>query len=187
MMEELEMIYEEFKDSCQNRLTHLDVELSKIRAGKATPSMLNNVKVEYYGSMTPIQQVANISTLDARTLTVQPWEKAILNDVAKGILHANIGLNPQSNGEMLIITVPPLTEERRKDLVRRVKAESENAKVAIRTHRKEAIDMVKTLKDDGLSEDLSKGAEEEIQQITNSFSKKIDDMVVQKEESIMTI
>jgi len=187
MMEELEMIYEEFKDSCENRLTHLDVGLSKIRAGKATPSMLSNVMVEYYGSMTPIQQVANISTLDARTLTVQPWEKAILNDVAKGVLHANLGLNPQSNGEMLIISVPPLTEERRRELVKRVKSESEQAKVAVRNHRKEAMDMIKSLKDDGLSEDLTKNAEQEVQEITDSFSKKIDSMVEQKEDSIMTI
>ncbi len=186
-MEELEMIYEEFKDSCENRLTHLDVGLSKIRAGKATPSMLSNVMVEYYGSMTPIQQVANISTLDARTLTVQPWEKAILNDVAKGVLHANLGLNPQSNGEMLIISVPPLTEERRRELVKRVKSESEQAKVAVRNHRKEAMDMIKSLKDDGLSEDLTKNAEQEVQEITDSFSKKIDSMVEQKEDSIMTI
>ncbi len=181
------MIYEEFKDSCENRLTHLDVGLSKIRAGKATPSMLSNVMVEYYGSMTPIQQVANISTLDARTLTVQPWEKAILNDVAKGVLHANLGLNPQSNGEMLIISVPPLTEERRRELVKRVKSESEQAKVAVRNHRKEAMDMIKSLKDDGLSEDLTKNAEQEVQEITDSFSKKIDSMVEQKEDSIMTI
>ena len=187
MMEELEMIYEEFKDSCENRMNHLDTELSKIRAGKATPSMLSNVMVEYYGSMTPIQQVANISTLDARTLTVQPWEKGILNDVAKGVLHANIGLNPQNNGEMLIISVPPLTEERRRDLVKLVKSESEHAKVAVRNHRKEAMDMIKSLKDDGLSEDLTKNAEDEIQDITNSFSKRINVMVEQKEASIMTI
>ena len=187
MHEALDMALEEAKEQMEKALERLAGELKKVRAGKAHPSMLEGVRVDYYGSSTPISQVANVNTTDARTIIVQPWEKAILNDVAKGILHANIGLNPQSNGEMLIITVPPLTEERRKDLVRRVKAESENAKVAVRNHRKEAMDMVKTLKEDGLSEDLTKGAEEEIQQITNSFSKKIDDMVIQKEESIMTI
>ena len=187
MTEELEMIYDELKDSSEKRIEHLDNELSKIRAGKATPSMLSNVMVEYYGSMTPIQQVANISTLDARTLTVQPWEKAILNDVAKGILHANIGLNPQSNGEMLIISVPPLTEERRIELVKRAKSESEHAKVGIRNHRKEAMDMVKVLKDDGLSEDMVKDAEDQIQSIINSFTSRIDKILDQKESSIMTI
>ncbi|NBV68423.1 MAG: ribosome recycling factor [Flavobacteriia bacterium] len=151
MTEELDLVFDEFKSCSQKTLSHLEVELTKVRAGKATPAMLNGVMVEYYGSMTPLQQVANVSTSDARTIIVQPWEKPLLNDIAKGIMNANLGLNPQSNGEQLIISVPPLTEERRRDLVKRAKSECENAKVGIRTHRKDAMDMVKDLKTDGLA------------------------------------
>jgi ribosome recycling factor len=187
MTEELELIYDEFKTSNEKSLNHLESELIKIRAGKATPSMLQGVMVEYYGSMTPIQQVANVNTMDARTIVVQPWEKNMLNDIAKGIMNANLGLNPQNNGEQLLIAVPPLTEERRRDLVKRAKAESENAKVGIRNHRKDALDMIKDLKKDGLSEDMEKVAEEEIQKITNSFIKKVDDLLEIKEKDIMTV
>ncbi|MBM3185684.1 MAG: ribosome recycling factor [Bacteroidota bacterium] len=187
MTEELELIYDEFKTSNEKSLNHLEGELIKIRAGKASPSMLQGVMVEYYGSMTPIQQVANVNTMDARTIVVQPWEKNMLNDIAKGIMNANLGLNPQNNGEQLLIAVPPLTEERRRDLVKRAKAESENAKVGIRNHRKDALDMIKDLKKDGLSEDMEKVAEEEIQKITNSFIKKVDDLLEIKEKDIMTV
>jgi ribosome recycling factor len=187
MTEELELIYDEFKTSNEKSLNHLESELIKIRAGKASPSMLQGVMVEYYGSMTPIQQVANVNTMDARTIVVQPWEKNMLNDIAKGIMNANLGLNPQNNGEQLLIAVPPLTEERRRDLVKRAKAESENAKVGIRNHRKDALDMIKDLKKDGLSEDMEKVAEEEIQKITNSFIKKVDDLLEIKEKDIMTV
>ena len=143
MTEELDIIFDEFKSSNEKTLTHLEVELSKVRAGKASPSMLNGVLVEYYGSMTPLQQVANVNTVDARTIVVQPWEKPLINDIAKGILNANLGLNPQSNGEQLIISVPPLTEERRRDLVKRAKSECEHATVGVRNHRKDAMDMIK--------------------------------------------
>lgn len=187
MTEELNMVYDEFKASNNKSISHLEAELLKIRAGKATPSMLHSVMVDYYGSPTPIQQVANIGVMDARTLTVQPWEKPMLAQVAKGIINANLGFAPQDNGEMLIITIPPLTEERRRDLVKRAKAEAENAKVSIRSHRKDAIDMVKSLKEDGLSEDLQKDAENEIQNITNSFTNKIDTLLEAKEKDMMTI
>jgi len=187
MVEELELIYDEFKDANNKSLNHLESELIKIRAGKASPAMLQGVMVEYYGAMTPIQQVANVNTMDARTIVVQPWEKQLLNDIAKGILNANLGLNPQNNGEQLLIAVPPLTEERRRDLVKRAKAEAENAKVGIRNHRKDAIDMIKDLKKEGLSEDLEKDAEEEVQKITNSFIKKVDDLLELKEKDIMTV
>lgn len=187
MTEELDMIFDDFKSSNEKTLVHLEAELSKVRAGKASPGMLNGVMVEYYGSMTPLQQVANVNTMDARTIVVQPWEKPLLNDIAKGILNANLGLNPQSNGEQLIISVPPLTEERRRDLVKRAKSECENAKVGVRNHRKDAMDMIKDLKNDGLSEDLAKGAEEEVQQITNAFIKRIDDVLEIKEKDIMTV
>ena len=187
MTEELTMVYEELNASNQKSIEHFDSELAKIRAGKASPSMLSGVMVEYYEAMTPLQQVANVSVMDARTLIVQPWEKNTLNDLAKGIIDANLGLNPQNNGEQLIITVPPLTEERRRDLVKKAKAESENAKIGIRNNRKDALDMVKELKNEGLSEDHFKNAEIEIQNITNSFSAKIDELLVLKEKDIMTI
>jgi ribosome recycling factor len=187
MIEELDLIYDEFKQSNQKTLVHLENELVKIRAGKATPSMLQGVMIEYYGSMTPIQQVANINTLDARTIVVQPWEKNMLNEIAKGIINSNLGLNPQNNGEQLMIAVPPLTEERRRDLVKKSKGEAEHAKVGIRNHRKDALDMLKDLKKDGLSEDLEKNAEEEIQKITNAYIKKVDDLLEIKEKDIMTV
>ncbi|MEY4286571.1 MAG: hypothetical protein RL511_649 [Bacteroidota bacterium] len=187
MTEELSMIYDEFKESNQKSLIHLENELVKIRAGKASPAMLNSVMIEYYGSMTPLHQVANVNTTDARTIIVQPWEKPLLNDIAKGIINANLGLNPQNNGEQLIITVPPLTEERRRDLVKRAKSEAENAKIGVRNNRKDALDMIKDLKNEGLSEDLVKVGEEEIQKITNSYIKKVDELVELKEKDIMTV
>lgn len=187
MTEELSMIYDEFKESNQKTLNHLENELTKIRAGKASPAMLGGVMVEYYGSMTPLQQVANVNTTDARTIIVQPWEKQLLNDIARGIINSNLGLNPQNNGEQLIISVPPLTEERRRDLVKKAKAEAEQAKVGIRNNRKDALDMIKDLKNDGLSEDAVKVAEEEVQKITNSYIKKVDDLIELKEKDIMTV
>ena len=187
MTEDLIMIYDDFKSSGVKTLDHLDFELTKIRAGKASPSMLQGVMVEYYGTMTPISKVANVGTLDARTITIQAFEKNILNDISRGIINANLGFAPQNNGEMLIINVPPLTEDRRRDLVKRSKSEGENGKVIIRNHRKDAMDMIKDLKIDGLSEDMVKTAETEIQNITNSFIKKIDDLIEVKEKEIMTI
>lgn len=187
MTEELNMVYDEFKDSNSKTISHFEAELLKIRAGRATPAMLQSVMVDYYGSPTPLQQVANISTMDARTLTVQPWEKQIMDAIMKGIINSNLGFAPQSNGESVIISVPPLTEERRRDLVKRAKAEAEHAKVGVRAHRKDALDMLKSLKDEGLSEDMMKGGEIEIQNITNSYSTKIDSILEGKEKEIMTI
>lgn len=187
MTEEIQMGLEDAKEVMQKALEHLASELQKIRAGKATPSMLDSVKVEYYGTPTPLSQVANVGTTDARTITVQPWEKSLLEDIAKGITNANLGLNPQSNGEMLIINVPMLTEERRKDLVKRSKAEGEHAKVSIRNKRKDAMDFVKSLKNDGLSEDIAKRADDEVQKVVDLYSKKVDDLIAAKEIDIMTI
>lgn len=187
MTEELQMIYDDFKSSSAKSLDHLEHELMKVRAGKATPSMLTGVMVDYYGTPTPLQQVGNVATMDARTLTVQAWEKPMLNEIAKGIMNANLGLNPQNNGEQLIIQIPPLTEERRRDLVKKAKAEGEHAKVGVRNNRKDALDLVKSMKNEGLSEDMVKDAETEIQTITNSFIKKIDDLIELKEKDIMTI
>jgi ribosome recycling factor len=187
MTEELTMIYDDFKVSNNKTISHFETELIKIRAGKASPAMLGGVMVDYYGSMTPLQQVANVNTSDARTILVQPWEKAMLNEIARGIINSNLGLNPQNNGEQLIITVPPLTEERRRELVKRAKVEAESAKVGIRNNRKDAIDMIKELKSDGLSEDLAKGAEDEVQKITNGAIKNVDELVEVKEKDIMTV
>jgi ribosome recycling factor len=187
MTEELQLIYDELQESNGKSLVHLDNELIKVRAGKANPSMLNGVLVDYYGAPTPLQQVANVTTMDARTLNVQAWEKNMLNEIAKGIMNANLGLNPQNNGDILIIQIPPLTEDRRKDLVKKAKAEGEHAKVGIRNNRKDALDMVKSLKNDGLSEDMTKDAESQIQKFTDTFIKKIDDTVDAKEKDILTI
>ncbi len=186
-MEEINMILEEAEDGMKKAISHLNSELSKIRAGRANPSMLDTVRVDYYGSPTPLSQVGNISTLDPRTLTVQPWEKSLLDEITKAIINANLGLNPQNNGEVIIISVPVLTEERRKDLVKRARAEGENAKVSLRTQRKDANDMVKSLKDEGLSEDAVKNAELDVQNLTNSYSTKVDELVAVKEEDIMKV
>lgn len=187
MTEELNEIYSELRNSNSKTLTHLENELIKVRAGKATPSMLHGVMVDYYGSPTPLQQVANIGTIDARTISVQPWERAMLNEIAKGIINSNLGLNPQNNGEIILINVPALTEERRKELVKKAKAEGEHAKVGIRNNRKDALDFVKELKNDGLSEDFSKDAETQIQSITDNYVKKVDEQLDVKEKDIMTI
>jgi ribosome recycling factor len=187
MIEDLQLIYDEIKSSNAKAIVHFENELLKVRAGKATPSMLYSVMVDYYGSPTPIQQVANISSMDARTLTVQAWEKNMLNEIAKGIMNANLGLNPQNNGEQLIIQIPPLTEERRRDLVKKAKAESEQAKIGVRNNRKDGIDMIKDLKNEGISEDLAKDADNEVQKITDAYIKKIDELLELKEKDIMTI
>ena len=181
------MILEEAEDGMKKAISHLNSELSKIRAGRANPSMLDTVRVDYYGSPTPLSQIGNISTLDPRTLTVQPWEKSLLDEITRAIINANLGLNPQNNGEVIIISVPVLTEERRKHLVKRARAEGENAKVSLRTQRKDANDMVKSLKDEGLSEDAVKNAELDVQNLTNSYSTKVDELVSVKEEDIMKV
>jgi len=187
MTEEVNMVYDDLKTANQKSLTRLETELQKIRAGKATPSILQSVVVDYYGTMTPLSQAANVNTLDARTLSVQPFEKAMLQEVMRGVVNANLGLAPQDNGEMLIISIPSLTEDRRRELVKKAKAEGENAKVALRNNRKDALDMIKMLKDDGLSEDMMKDAETEVQNITNLGSSSIDSLIDKKEKDIMTI
>ena len=187
MTEEVQMIYDELKSSNTKTLVHLENELQKVRAGKATPSMLQSVMVDYYGSPTPLSQVANINTMDARTISVQPWERSMLNEISKGIVNSNLGFAPQNNGEVILINVPALTEERRKELVKKAKAEGEHAKVGVRNNRKDALDMIKDLKSEGLSEDEVKTSEIEIQNITNAFIKKVDDTMEVKEKDIMTI
>jgi ribosome recycling factor len=187
MTEDIKMIIDMSKESMAKSLEHLNEALSQIRAGKADPRTLNGVMVDYYGTDTPLNQVCSINTPDARTIKIQPWEKTLIEAIEKAILSANLGLNPSNNGESILINVPALTEERRKDLVKQAKQEGEKAKISIRNIRKEAIDQFRALKKDGLSEDLEKDAEIEAQNITDSFTKKVDDLVKQKEVDIMTI
>ena len=187
MNEDIQLILEESKDGMDKAIERLNLELTKIRAGRATPSMLDSVKVDYYGSIMPLSQVGNISTLDSKTLSIQPWEKGMLDEISKGIINSNLGLNPQNNGELIIISVPTLTEERRKELVKRARAEGENAKVRIRSERKDANDMIKELKNEGLSEDMTKSAEDEVQKVTDEYAKKIDALVEAKEVDIMKV
>jgi ribosome recycling factor len=171
----------------QKTIQHLEVELSRIRAGKANPQILDGIMVEYYGSPTPLAQVANITTPDARTLSLQPWEKNMLQPIERAIIASNIGLNPTNDGNFIRLFLPPLTEERRKDLVKRVNGEGEQSKVALRSIRRESIEMVKKLQKDGLSEDAAKDAENRIQQITDKEIVNIDGVCKEKEKEIMTI
>lgn len=164
-----------------------DNELSKIRAGKALPSMLDGIFVDYYGNPTPIAQVGTINTPDARTLIIQPWEKNILANIEKAIQESNLGLNPQNDGNIIRINIPPLTEERRKDLVKKLKSESENGRVIIRNIRKEANEKIKKLKSDGISEDEIKIGEAEVQKLTDSYIVKVDKLSEAKEKDIMTV
>lgn len=184
MNEEVQFILDSLKERMENAIHHLNIEFSNIRAGKASPSMLKNVTVDYYGSSTPLGQVANINTLDAHTITIQPWEKSLIPEIEKGIMMANLGFNPMNNGESVIINVPILTEERRKDLAKHAKSEGENAKVSLRNDRKEANDELKNL---DISEDLLKNSEMDVQTLTDKFSKDIDDLYSVKEKEIMTI
>lgn len=187
MQEEVDFILEHTQEKMQAAIDHLVKELLHIRAGKASPAMLDGVLVDYYGSMTPLSQVANVSTPDARTIAIQPWEKALIPTIEKAIMNANLGLNPDNNGEIIRINIPVLTEERRKGLVKQVHQEGEVAKVSIRTARKEANDSLKKLLKDGLSEDVEKDAENEVQNFTDDFGIKVDDLTKVKEKDIMTI
>lgn len=184
MNEEIEFIIESTKEQMQGAINFLIKELRIIRAGKASPSMLSTIVVDYYGSLTPLNQVANVNTPDARTISIQPWEKQMLPLIEKAIMVANIGFNPMNNGENIIINVPPLTEERRRDLAKQAKAEAEHAKVGIRNARKEANNDLKKL---DLSDDLKKNTETDIQELTNSFVKKAEELFETKEKEIMTI
>ena len=184
MNEEIEFILDSTKEAMDAAIAHLEKQFINIRAGKASPSMLGSVMVEYYGSMTPLQQVSNVNTPDGRTITVQPWEKTMLQEIERAILIANLGFTPMNNGETIIINIPPLTEERRLELVKQAKAEAEDAKVGIRNHRKEANHELKKL---DASEDLISNAEIDIQELTDSYVKKTDDLLSVKEKEIMTV
>lgn len=187
MEEEVELIIEVCKEKMEAAIDHLENELVHIRAGKASPRMLDGVMVEYYGSMTPINQVSNISTPDARTIAVQPWEKSMIAPIEKAIMNANLGFNPDNNGEIIRINVPPLTEERRRNLSKQVSQEGEKAKVSIRSARKDANESLKKLLKEGLSEDLEKVAEADVQEMTNGYGKKVDGLLEEKNQEILTI
>lgn len=171
----------------EKAVSHVEAELQKIRAGKASPQMLEGIHVDYYGTMTPISQVANVNTTDARTIVVQPWEKSIIPAIEKAITDANIGLNPQNDGALIRLNVPPLTEERRKDLVKKVKAEAEHGRVAIRNIRKDVNERIKRLKAEGVSEDDIKIGETEVQKLTDAYILQVDKHVEIKEKDIMTV
>lgn len=187
MTEEIDFAIETAKEAMDGAINHLDSQLQKIRAGKANPMMLSKVMVECYGALTPLNQVANATALDGRTLSIQPFDKSLLEEIEKGIAHANLGLNPQNNGETILINIPALTEERRRDLSKQAKAEGEHAKVGIRNARKDANDEIKKLKNDGLSEDMAKDAEDRVQKVTDDYTTKVDKMIEAKERDIMTV
>ena len=184
MNEEIKFVLDATKESMDGSMEHLEKAFMKIRAGKASPMMLSSVMVDYYGSPTPLSQVANVNTPDARTISVQPWEKNMLQEIEKAIQIANLGFNPMNNGDFVIISVPPLTEERRRDLAKQAKAEAEDAKVGIRNARQDAN---KELKAMDISEDLQKNAETDVQELTNAYTKKIDDFLNTKEAEIMKV
>jgi len=184
MDEEVKFVLDSAKESMDGGISHLEKALVKIRAGKASPMMLSTVMVEYYGSKTPLSQVANVNTPDARTISVQPWEKSLLSEIETAIMNANLGFNPMNNGEMIIINVPPLTEERRIQLTKQAKAEAEDAKVSIRSARQEANKDLKSLE---ISEDLLKNAEVDVQELTNKYIAKIDSILTVKEAEIMKV
>lgn len=184
-MEDIQFILDATEEAMGNAITHLQKRLLTIRAGKASPTMLQGVMVDYYGSPTPLSQVANVNTPDGRTLSIQAWEKALIPEIERAIINSNLGFNPMNNGESVIINVPPLTEERRKDLVKQARAESEEARIGVRNDRKSANNDLKKL--DDASEDLIKNAEIDVQNLTDAHIKKIDDMLSTKEKEIMTV
>lgn len=187
MTDDLSFIQEEGKEFMTKAINHLEAELVKIRAGKANPTMLDGIVVDYYGNPTPINQVGNISAMDARTISIQPWEKNMLQPIERAIIAANIGINPQNDGNIIRLFLPPLTEERRREMVKRSNAEGEQAKVAVRSIRRDAIEQIKKLQKDGLSEDQAKDAEAEIQEMTDKYISLVEKHLAAKEKEIMSV
>jgi ribosome recycling factor len=185
--EDVALTLELAEDAMQKAINHLEAELTKIRAGKANPQMLDGIVVDYYGSATPINQVGNISVMDARTISIQPWEKNMLQPIERAIIATNIGINPQNDGNLIRLFLPPLTEERRKDLVKKSHGEGEHAKVAIRNIRRDAIESIKKAQKNGLSEDASKDAENDIQELTDRYITLVDKHLSSKEKDIMAV
>lgn len=187
MAEDIASIIADAQDHMKKAIGHLESELTKIRAGKANPQMLDGIVVDYYGSPMPISQVANISVMDARTLSIQPWEKNMLQPIERAIIAANIGINPQNDGALIRLFLPPLTEERRKELVKRCQGEGEHSKVAIRNIRRDAIEHIKRLQKNGLSEDAAKDAETDVQGVTDKFIAAVETHLTSKEKEIMSV
>ena len=187
MVDELKNITESAKDAMTKAINHLEAELVKIRAGKATPGLVDGIMVDYYGNPTPINQIGNISVTDARTLTIQPWEKNMLQPIERAIIAANIGINPQNDGNNIRLFMPPLTEERRKELVKKAQHEGEHSKVAIRNIRRDSMEHIKKLQKNGLSEDICKDAEKEVQDTTDRFITAVEKHLTSKEKEIMTV
>lgn len=187
MTDELELIMEDASDSMKKAIAHLEAELVKIRAGRANPQMLDGVSVDYYGTPTPLNQVANISVADARTLSIQPWEKKMLQPIERAIINSNLGLNPQNNGEVVRLFLPPLTEERRKEFVKLAHIEGEHSRVSVRNIRRDALEHIKRLQKEGLSEDVAKDAEKDIQALTDKYIAFIDKHLLTKEKEIMAV
>ncbi len=187
MEEEVQLVLDMAEEKMINAIKHLESELVKIRAGKASPQVLDGIYVDYYGTNTPLNQVANIGTPDARTISVQPWEKTMTVPIEKAIMAANIGLTPINNGEIIRINIPPLTEERRRELVKKVKNEGENARVSVRSARREANEELKKMQKSGLSEDIEKDKEAEVQKMTDNYIVKVDEVLAKKEKDIMTV
>jgi len=185
--EELELVIDDAESSMQKAITHLETELTKIRAGKANPSMVDGIFVEYYGNPTPITQVSNVTILDARTISIQPWEKNMLQAIERAILQANIGITPQNDGNQIRLFLPPLTEERRKELFKKASGEGEHSKVAIRNIRRDAIEEIKKLQKDGLSKDVAADAENSIQDTTNRYIALVDKHLAAKEKEMMAV
>ena len=187
MDELVTMVLDETRSKMDKSIQHLENELMKIRAGKATPRILDGIMVEYYGVLTPINQVSNVGTPDAKTVAIQPWERSMIESIEKAIMQANIGITPEDNGEIIRLNIPPLTEERRRDLVKKVKQEGENTKVGIRNARRDANEELKELQKDGLPEDEEKNGESEVQKLTDDYIEKVDKILEAKEKDIMTV
>jgi ribosome recycling factor len=187
MAEDVSQIVSSAEDHMQKAIAHLEAELIKIRAGKATPQVVDGIVVDYYGTPTPISQVGNISVMDARTLSIQPWEKNMLQPIERAIIAANIGINPQNDGNQIRLFLPPLTEERRRELVKKCQGEGEHSKVAIRNIRRDAIEHIKKLQKNGLSEDIAKDTETKVQDLTNKFITGVDKHLASKEKEIMSV
>ncbi len=187
MQEEIDLYYEDAQENMENTVVHMQRELTKIRTGKASPAMFDGLLVDYYGSPTPLKQVASVGSIDARTLTIQPWEKGMLAPIEQSIFAANLGVTPQNDGQIIRVVMPMLTEERRRDLVKQVKKLGEDAKVGIRNARRDFMEFMKKAVKDGYPEDLGKREEDKGQRLTDSFTKKVDDMLEVKEKDIMTV
>lgn len=186
-MSTLHELMSQLQEQLEKNLTHTALEFSRIRAGKASPGMLDSVMIDYYGALTPLSQLANVNTPDARTLLIQPWDKTLIRPIETAIINANLGFSPQNDGELIRISIPPVTEERRKELVKKSKGEGENSKIGIRNLRKDTNERVKKLEKEGLGEDAIKEGEDRVQKLVDSFIKKTDDMMESKEKEIMTV